>query len=139
MNPLKRDSLDVTKFEASTCTDKNRSVRKGGVTVVYSDNGKRLSLNTSILEQLSDLTSVQIAYSDKLIAIANYLGESNTNYALKKNGKSNAIYNAVLVKEIIERYNLDYSNRTSLTFPVYKVQETDKGKVVYIDMNPSTD
>ncbi|MBS4207122.1 hypothetical protein [Bacillus sp. FJAT-50079] len=134
MNQLERVSLDLTEFEASTCEAKSRAGRKGGLTIVYSDNGKRLSLSMSILNHLSDLNFVQISYSDNLIAVANYLGEVNTKYAIKKNGN---IYNAEIVRELIDRYKLDFSNRTSLTFPVFEVQETKNGEVIYIKMKPS--
>ncbi|WP_117161418.1 hypothetical protein [Paraliobacillus sp. X-1268] len=136
MNPLKKEGLDLAEFEASNCIDTIRPGTSGGLNVVYSKNGKRLSLNAAILTQLSNQSTVQIAYSENHIAIANYIGDKNTNYTLKQQGKNGAIYNAALVKEIIERYQLDFSNRTSLTFPVFEVQDKDDEMIVYINMRP---
>lgn len=128
---------NLEEFIASTCTDTTRAVGAGGLSIVNSSNGKRVTLNAAILSKLEHHDSVQFAYTDDYIAIANYLGESNTDYSLSKNGKGGVIYNTALVNEIVNRFDLDYSNRTSITFPVMDVQESENGKVVFINMKPS--
>ena len=134
MEPLERQHLDVKEYEASMCEAKPRPGRGGGLSLVYSDNGKRVSLSMSILNHLSNLDYVNISYGANSIAVANYLGELHTKYQLKKNGM---IYNAELVRDLITRYNLDFSHRTSMSFPVFSVEEGELGKVVYINMMPS--
>lgn len=134
MNPNKTNVPNIDEFVASKCTDNIRRVGTGGISIVYSSNGKRLTLNASILNQLSSPESVQIAYTDDFIAIANHIGETNTNYTLSRNGKSGVIYNAALIKEIINRYHLDFSSRTSMTFPVFEVQEKGDEKIFFINI-----
>ncbi|NRD77318.1 hypothetical protein HPT25_07375 [Bacillus sp. BRMEA1] len=128
---------NLDEFVASTCTDTTRTTGAGGLSIVYSNNGKRLTLSSAILNELSHQDSVQIAYTDDYIAIANYLGEAHTNYSLSKNKNSGVIYNTALVNEIVHRFDLDYSDRTSITFPVISVQESDSGNVVFIGVQYS--
>lgn len=137
MSVMKSKLLDITTFEASTCSDINRFVGSGGLTIVFSNNGKRASMNDATLGKFPHQDSVQFAYSDDVIAIANYIGETNTDYKLNKSGKNGVIYNASLVKEIVDRYHLDFSNRTSLTFPIMDIQEAEDGTIVYVNMNPT--
>lgn len=125
---------NLEELVASTCTDTTRAVGTGGMSVVNSQNGKRVTLNSAILSELEHRDSVQIAYTDDFIAIANYLGESNTDYSLGKSGKGGVIYNSALVQEIVTRFDLDYSDRTSITFSIADVLEGENGKVVFIGM-----
>lgn len=125
---------NLDEFVASTCTDTTRALGSGGMSVVNSSNGKRVTLSSAILNELEHRNSVQIAYTDDFIAIANYLGESNTDYSLGKSGKGGVIYNSALVYEIVTRFDLDYSDRTSITFPIAEIQEDENGKVVFIGM-----
>jgi hypothetical protein len=131
--------LNLDDFVASTCTDTTRTVGTGGMSVVNSSNGKRVSLNAAILNELSHQNSVQISYTDDFVAIANYIGESNTDYSISKNGKNGVIYNTALVSELVEHFHLDYSNRTSITFPIMDVQENENGNVVFINMKSLQD
>jgi hypothetical protein len=137
MKPVKMDLPDLADFVASKCTDTTRTVGSGGMSIVYSSNGKRLTLNAIILNHFRHQKTVQIAYADDFIAIANYMGESNTNYAVGKSGKNGVIYNAALVKEIVNRFRLDFSSRTSMTFPVFDVQGQGNETTVYIQMKSS--
>lgn len=125
---------DVNEFIPSTCIDTNRTIGTGGISVVYSSNGKRLTLNAAILKHFSNKESVQIAYNDSLLAIATFLGDEHTDYVFSKSGKNGVIYNAALVKEIVSQFHLDFSNRTSITFPVYELQEQENEKIVIINM-----
>ncbi|WP_337019534.1 hypothetical protein [Oceanobacillus massiliensis] len=129
--------LNLGDFESSVCEDKRRSVSAGGFSVIHSNNGNRVILNEKkVLHYLAEQDAVQIAYSAKYLAVANFISENNTDYTLSKSGKNGVIYNSELVKEIVERYDLDFSDRTSQTFPVYEAQEMESGTVVFIDMKP---
>ncbi|MGJ9385238.1 hypothetical protein [Salipaludibacillus sp. CF4.18] len=131
--------LDVKTFKGSTHPDSTRANGGGGFSLIYSNNGKRAVLNASFLDMLSHPTTVQFAYSDDVLAIGTYLDERNTNYTLRKSGKNGAIYNAALVKELIDQYELDFSERTSLTFPIMKTQELDNEVIVFINMKPEVE
>ncbi|NYF23567.1 hypothetical protein [Sporosarcina sp. JAI121] len=134
MKQVKINLPNLTDFEASQCTDTTRAASSGGMSIVNSVNGKRLTLNAIILDSLSHPDSIQIAYTEGVIAIAKNLGDKHTDYKLSKSGKMSVIYNTALVKEIVERYELDYSERTSLTFPVLETDENDGEVIVFIQM-----
>ncbi|MCG1027619.1 hypothetical protein J5S49_04895 [Virgibacillus halodenitrificans] len=130
--------LDLDDFEVSECKDKKRLVSTGGFSIIHSKNGNRVILNANkVLSYFPQQDSVQIAYSDKYLAVADFISDDNTNYMLNKIGKNGVIYNTALVHEIVRRYELDFSSCTSQTFQVYNVQEMDNGTVVFIDMKPN--
>lgn len=130
------EKLSLLKnFKPSTCSQNKNSGRKGGLSVVYAPTGKRLSLSSAILKHLpSDLDSIQIGYSDKYLLIGRYLDNLYTSHKLKILGNSKVIYNTSLVEEIKDYYDLNFSNHSSLSFPVSKVEEVAGNKFVFIEM-----
>lgn len=125
---------NIEAFEASTCEVKTRSGGKGGLSLICSANGKRLTLNAMILESLSTPETVQIAYSAEYLAISPYFGEPNTDYLLKVKGNQAVIDSAALVDEIVDRFELDYSTRTSMTFSNSQLEENGDQPILYIKM-----
>lgn len=134
MNSTNSNVPNIADFEASTCGVNSRASGKGGLSIVNCSNGKRITLNATVLKRISNPTSIQIAYSDEFIAISSFFGENHTNYPLKSSGTSAVIYNSTLVKEITERYELDFTNRTSLTFSLIVEDEQADQQIIYIKM-----
>lgn len=134
MSPTNEIVPSIEKFEASTCEVKIRTSGKGGLSLVCSSNGKRLTLSKVFLESLSAPESIQIAYSEDFMAISPNFGEAHTDYLLKKGGDHAVIYNAALVKEIVDRFELDFSIRTSMTFSNFHVEENEGQPIIYIKM-----
>lgn len=134
MNPTNEIVPNIEEFEASTCVVKSRARGKGGLSIICSPNGKRLTLNAMILENMNTPESIQIAYSAEFLAISTHLGEANTDYLLKASGNHAVIYNAALINEIAERYELDFSNRTSITFSNIQLEENGNQPIIYIKM-----
>jgi len=111
------EMIDLTGFTPSICEQPARVVGEAGVlSVVQSDNGKRVALSKELLEQLGNPNTIQIGLSDNQMVIAENLGDDFTSYPLSKSGAKKIIYRSELVKQITERYNLDFSKRTSITF-----------------------
>lgn len=137
MSDGKKYNTELDNFTPSQCKNKNRVTGTGGISIVDSSNGKRVRFNASMLSNFSSQTTIQVAYSENLLAIASNLGNSHTNYKLSKSGKNGVIYNAALVKEIVEKFELDFTNRTSRTFPIFDIQEKDNELIVYINMKSS--
>lgn len=130
---------DLSDFKPSTCQDTKRIKGTGGLSIVYSGNGKRVAINQGMSEQLGHPTSLQIGMNDHILAIGESLGDTHTDYTLTEQGNYRIIYNSELVKDLIDYYALDFSNRTSRTFPILDVQDVDGSVVVYIDMAPTDD
>lgn len=111
------DNLDLSEFTPSVCEQMGRTVGQSGVmSVVNSKSGVRVTLSKELLEHLDHPKTIQIGFSDHLIAISENLGDQYTSYTMQKSGPKNIIYRSELVKQITEKYQLNFSNRTSITF-----------------------
>lgn len=80
-------------------------------------NGKRLTIADDVLEAVGATAEVQIAINDEGIAIGNGLPGDITAFALRKSGKKGVIYSTELVEELTDLFDLDFSDRSSISFP----------------------
>lgn len=132
------DLFDLSTFTPSVCNQPVKAFGEAGVlSIIHSKNGMRVTLSKELMEKLGNPVTVQIGLSDTQIVIAEYLGDGYTSYSFSKgDSKSSAksgatkddsasvavsctkkiIYRSELVKQLKERYQLDFSNRTSITF-----------------------
>jgi len=107
----------------------------GALSVVYtSKNGKRVVIARHVVEELGNPETVQVAYSDHAIAISEYIGEGYTDYVLKTSGAKRIIYSAHLVHLLKDYYELDFDNRTTITFPSVSYRDHNGKKVAIISM-----
>lgn len=128
--------IDLSEFTPSVCSQKGRSVEKAGVlSVVYSKNGMRVVLSRELMERLNYPKTVQIGFSDHQIAIAEHLGDHYTSYPMSKSGAKSIIYRSELVKQIAERYRLDFRNRTSITLTEVKYKVNGGTTIAFINVN----
>lgn len=125
-NVISSDEVDFQKMIIPNADDIRRSVSKGGgLTVVFAKQSIRITVSNNLLETLGYPEEIQIAFQKRRI----YIGLEETlagkyyhlNY--EKNGKKANIYNAKLVRQIIEAYGLDFEGRTSITFSKVKYIE----------------
>ena len=86
-------------------TANSRGRRNGGISLIYHKNGKRIEFSQSVLSMLGEPESVAFQLD------SNYLVISADKNAHKLNvmGKRAVIYNAMLVKEIINFYDIQES------------------------------
>jgi len=109
--------LDLSEFTPSVCNQKGKAGGKAGVlSVVNSNNGMRVVLSKELMEHLNYPKTVQVGLADHRIAISEYLGDDYTSYPMSKSGTKSIIYRSELVKQMTERYQLDFRDRTSITF-----------------------
>lgn len=131
----------VEELKASKSVDVSRTTRntQGGLNLVYTEKfGKRIGINQAkILDYLTDPTSIQFSYyKERYLVIGNNISNDNPKYSVRRNGNNGVVYNSELVKEVIDYFNLDFSHRSSKTYPVVDIQETEEGNRVVIDMRP---
>lgn len=135
--------LDIENFEPSDApnTKRTKGTQNGGLSVVCTEkHGNRIGLNQAhILDYLSDPDRIQISFSDRYVAIGTYISEENPTYNIGRSGKNGVLYNSGLVRKIVRRFDLDFSERSSRTYPVFEIQEYDTGNIVFIDMLPEED
>ncbi|MCM3625581.1 hypothetical protein M4D70_25755 [Brevibacillus borstelensis] len=89
-------------------------------------NGNRTSFGAEVNKNLGYPKSVQLSFTPYEIAIAEELPNNDNYFTVKKHGAKGVIYSASLVKEITERFNLDFSDKVSITF--HKVRYVQSGQ-----------
>jgi hypothetical protein len=83
-------------------------------------SGKRITFAGEVIDQIGSPSTVQIAFNEEGIAISQELPENETCFALRKSGKKFALYSNQLVEEVTTIFELDFSNKSSISF--YDVQ-----------------
>lgn len=127
---------DLGNFQPALSKVTNRSELKAGViSIVNSNCGKRITLSKKLMDELSNPSKVAISFSDEVIAIGEKLINNNNQLIIKVSGTKGIIYSAGIVSEITERYDLDFSNRTSITFSEVEYIEVDGNTVAMISVD----
>ncbi|EJL46611.1 hypothetical protein T458_06045 [Brevibacillus panacihumi W25] len=127
------EDVDLSDITPSVCHQQGRSVGKAGVmSIVHSKNGMRVALSQELMERLHHPKTVQIGYGEDRIAVSAYLGDQFTSYSMRESGTKSIIYRSELVKQITDRYDLDFSNRTSITFSDVTYKGQGKNTVAFI-------
>lgn len=110
------EKLKVIKLKSK---DKARASRSGnGVSTVVNSkkNGKRITFSKELMEGLGNPDSIELGCTNEGILVGRKLPENGEKFKLRKSGKKSVIYSAALVEEITEVFELDFSNRVSITF-----------------------
>lgn len=108
---------DLRNFTASTSkTISKTSTEAGAMSVINAKNSKRITLSSEVIYKLNNPNTISISFSDDSLAIAERLPNNDNLLKLRSSGKKGVIYSSGLVSEIIDKYGLDFSNRTSITF-----------------------
>lgn len=113
----------------------NRSGEQGVLTIVSTQkNGSRLVTANEINQALGEPQSIHVGFTDGKVVLAAYLGEAYTNYPLRKHGAKRVIYNKELVEQFVEHFQLDFSDRTSITFRSVTYQDWQGNKTAIISL-----
>lgn len=94
----------------------NKSKRGGGLSVINAQTCKRVSMNKKIIDYLKVEDKIQFAFSDSEIAIAKELYKDENYFNIKISKGAGIVYCSELVFEITDLYDLDFKDRTSITF-----------------------
>lgn len=129
------EDLDLSGFTPSVSKQQRRETDKAGaISIVSSKNGTRVMLSRDVMKHLHHPETVQFGFSNQMIAIAEYLGDDYTSYSMRQSGTKSIVYSTELVKQITERYGLDFRNRTSITFWNVKYKQIGPKTVAFIQM-----
>ena len=127
---------DLNQFKASESKTVNRNNNGEGImSVVNAKTGKRITLSRQLMDKLNNPEKIVISFNDNKIAIQL---PNNVNCLSIKHYKSKGIlYSAGIVNEITCKYNLDFSNKTSITFSdvEYITYEKDIVAIITVDNN----
>jgi len=124
----------ISDLIPSVSTVVSRIADPGILSVINSNNGKRVSFSSEIYDRLKQPTTLQVAYLESQMVIGQHLGDEHPTYVLKKQGAKQIIYNKELVDQITKHCGLDFTNRTSITFPTAIYKKMNGNIVVVIGM-----
>lgn len=131
---LEEAEFAISDLIPSVSTVVTRIADPGILSVINSKNGKRVSFSSEIYERLKQPTTLQVAYLESQMVIGQHLGDEHPSYYLKKQGAKRVIYNKELVDQITKYCSLDFTNRTSITFPSATYQKMNGNIVAVIGM-----
>ncbi|KIL45562.1 hypothetical protein KP77_28540 [Jeotgalibacillus alimentarius] len=118
----------------------SRSQHGGVLSIVNaSKNSKRLMFSSKVSEHLNNPESVQIGFLDTGIIVAEHLTETAESYVAKQTGKKKIVYNAELVREISEMFDLNFNGGVSLTFYEATYTEINDEPVVVIRLQSQSE
>ena len=108
--------IDLSCFDLLEPKAKDTScgVRDGGITFVYHKNGKRIVFSKRVLSFLGDPDRVQFGFIEGYLVIS--ASENEDGFSLKDMNKSRVIYNAPLIKEILDFFKIPYDESFCKTF-----------------------
>ena len=114
---------NLENFKASKSKQKNviRS-NQGVATIINTEkSGKRIVFSNNVMEELGNPPKILISCSDN----QNFL-------SIKYSKTKGTIYSAGIVNELTEMYQLDFRNKTSITFSEVKYTTYENHKVAII-------
>lgn len=109
--------------------------RGGGMSVVNAKTGKRITISKLILDHIKVQDRIQFAFSDNEIAVGRELPDNENYFNIKISKSKGNVYCAGLVLEITELYDLDFNEKTSITFDNVQYQNIQGDNVVIIKVN----
>lgn len=104
-------------FEPAKSKTIPRSTSKGGVVgIVNSKSVKKISISREAVSRMNNPKYISISLSRDSFAIGEELPNNNNLLNIKTDNGKAVIYSSELISEITDKYGLDFSNRTSITF-----------------------
>lgn len=112
-----KESGDLDLFKPSESKVRRKGIAEAGVmSIVNAKTGKRIMISREIMEKLNKPERVVISFAEDKIAIGEQLPNNDNYIGIKVLKSKGVIYSAGIVKEITDLYELDFSNKTSITF-----------------------
>ncbi|QIB27941.1 hypothetical protein [Caloranaerobacter azorensis] len=119
-NVTNKTASILDKFENCKSIGKSRDIGKGAaaLSLVNSKNGMRVTLGAEVYRRINSPDKIQIAFSADEIAVFKSLPENKNYFRPRITGKVKKaiIYSADLVREITNKYGLEFNNRVSYSF-----------------------
>ena len=133
----KENSIEVAECiaDAVPFSAKNTArslATKGVFTLVKAKTGNRAVINKEASEYLQNPSTLQFSYNEDSLIIGTKLPNNNNNFNVKAYNNRLIIYSVPLVREIAERFKLDFSNRTSMTFDEAEYTSYESSPVLII-------
>ncbi|MDM0506264.1 hypothetical protein QTH15_10850 [Clostridium perfringens] len=134
---IQEQQYNLENFKASKSKQKSviRS-NQGVVTIINTEkNGKRIVFPKDVMEELGNPPKILISCSDNAIAVGERLPDNQNFLSIKYSKTKGTIYSAGTVNELTEMYQLDFRNKTSITFSEVKYTTYENHKVAIITID----
>ncbi|MDB8545256.1 hypothetical protein PNV01_10585 [Turicibacter sanguinis] len=131
------ESLNMEDFVPLTPVSKERSKGgvRGGLSIVNAKTGQRISLCSDIWDHLGNTKKLQFKVSKNQLLVSSIIDATDPVWDLTPNAKKAILYKSNLVNSLTQSYNLDFSNKSSLSFNTYKKTSYQGKPVVLVDMH----
>lgn len=128
----------MQEFQPSQSKSISRNISKPGVLSIVNpkNNTRVIILSKALMEGINNPKEVQVALGSTGIALAERLPNCASGHKIGKNGKRDVIYCAPLIQEIADKYALDYSDRSCLTFHEVEYKSINGYPVAIIKIQP---
>lgn len=123
---------DFEKSQKFNAKCNSRTTIKSNLTIVCSSKCKRIEISKELHNYFDNYEKIGFSFDDKSSVLYVYADDEGIPVKTAKNKA--VIYNAALVAEIIDRFSLDFQERTSISFERYDVLEDDE-RVVFFKIN----
>lgn len=120
---------DFEKSQRFNAKCNSRTTAKSNLTIVCSDKCKRIELSKELHDYFGNYEKFGFSFDKESSVLYVYADDEGIPVKTTKNKA--VIYNAALVAEIIERFSLDFEDRTSISFERYEVLEDDERVVFF--------
>lgn len=104
----------------------------GAFQLVNCDNGKRGVIAKKAMSEIGNPLKIQVLLGEDTVLFGKNLPNTDKFFEIKKGG---TIYAAKLVGELTEKYNLDFTDKTSMTFYDYEYLKHGEETILAIKMN----
>lgn len=106
--------INATPFSAKNVVRAVAGI--GGFSVIKAKTGNRTVLSKQGYEHLGKPKTMQYAFNPTSIVIGVKLPSNNNDFNVKETNGKAIVYSTPLVKEIAEKFELNFDGRTSMTF-----------------------
>ncbi|EHI96909.1 hypothetical protein CDLVIII_0171 [Clostridium sp. DL-VIII] len=132
-----KDETNVTEIvrNATPCSAKNiirATSNKGGFSVIKAQTGNRATIAKQGYEHLGKSSTLQFAFTDTSVIIGANLPNNENDFNVKDSNGKAIVYSTPLVTEIAEAFELDFSNRTSMTFGDIQYTASEDSPVIIV-------
>lgn len=132
-----KGEANVTEIimKAVPCSAKNSTratSNKGGFSVIKSKAGNRVTIAKQGYEHLGKPKTLQFAFSNTSVIIGANLPNNDNGFNVKDSNGKAIVYSTPLVTEIAEAFELDFDNRTSMTFGDIQYTNSEDSPVIIV-------
>jgi hypothetical protein len=120
---------------ATPCSAKNstRAIsNKGGFSVIKAQTGNRITIAKQGYEHIGKPNTLQFAFTDTSVIIGANLPNNNNDFNVKESNGKAIVYSTPLVTEIAKAFELDFTNRTSMTFGDIEYTNSEGSPVIIV-------